>query len=135
MGTRLDPRTESRIHEAGIEFLVGVLREETLLHPNNTEALAELAALLTKIGRHEEGLDADLRLTDLQPRNPVVFYNLACSYSLLGRVDDAFRALRRSVELGYEDDGLLLRDPDLASIRRDPRFREIVSTLQSRTSR
>ena len=45
----------------------------------------------------------DQQLSRLQPRNPLVFYNLACSHSLNGEVDRAAAALERALALGYRD--------------------------------
>ena len=127
---RIDPKAAARLEEMGLEFTLAVLREETARHPGNFEALCELASLLTRIQRYEEGLAIDLRLAAIQPGSPIVFYNLSCTYSLLGRLDEAFRALRRAIELGFDDRELLSQDEDLAAVRRDRRFREILTLLQ-----
>lgn len=34
---------------------------------------------------------------------PLVWYNLACSYALLNQPDDAFASLSRAIELGFTD--------------------------------
>jgi Flp pilus assembly protein TadD len=92
-------------------------------HP---DALHMLGHALTRTGRHQEALEVDLRLTSLKPKDPVAFYNLACSYSHLENLDGAFDALHRAFELGYRDYKHLLRDPDLEKVRRDHRFKELL---------
>jgi hypothetical protein len=52
----------------------------------------------------------------------VPWYNLACLRATRGEVDGAFEALRQSVQRGIADPTLLQQDPDLASLRADPRF-------------
>jgi tetratricopeptide (TPR) repeat protein len=58
------------------------------------------------------------------PENNV--YNIACSYALLGRSDEAFAALSRALAMGFDDLDALRTDPDLASLRTDPRFNRLV---------
>jgi Flp pilus assembly protein TadD len=118
-----------RIDRIGQEFLAEFLARATRRHPTNVEALAELAGVLTQLGRLEEGLAADAQLVDLVPENPTVHYNLACSLALLGRKEAALDALERAIQLGYDDHEHLLQDSDLRSLRRDARFRELVVRL------
>ncbi len=119
----------SRLDRAGQEFLADVLGRAIARHPENVEALAELAGVLTRLGRLEEGLAADERLAELRPENATVHYNLACSLALLGRKDSALDALERAIQLGYSDPEHLLSDDDLASLRQEERFRDLVIRL------
>src|SRR5574342_30104 len=104
------------------DFEVGLSRAVLDSNPRHPRALEMLGQALTRVGRHNEALEADLRLTNLRPKDPVAFYNLACSYSNLENLDAAFDALRRAFDLGYRDYRHLLRDPDLENVRRDRRF-------------
>ncbi|MBM3977095.1 MAG: hypothetical protein FJ299_08910 [Planctomycetes bacterium] len=115
----------------GDEFLVRCLRYETSIRPTNLGALAELGHALTRLRRFEEGLDVDRALARLCPEDPLVHYNLACSLALLERRDEAFGALERAVELGYAEPQHLLDDPDLTSLRSDPRFQQLVERLRA----
>ena len=62
-----------------------------------------------------------LRLVDT-PKHAGTHYNLACAEARFGRVDDAFASLARALELKPELVGGMQQDPDLESIRDDPRF-------------
>lgn len=53
-------------------------------------------------------------------------YNIACAYALLGEKDLAFRWLKRALDLGYLNLETLATDPDLISLRGDPRFAGLV---------
>src|SRR5262249_2290169 len=44
---------------------------------------------LTLKGRYAEGMQIDKRLVQLRPNDPLAHYNLACSYALLKRPDQA----------------------------------------------
>jgi len=103
------------------------LFEAALPHqPENVDALFSLGNAYTRVGRFEDGLEVDRRLAEIFPDNPTVHYNLACSLALLARNDDAFDALHHALDLGFDDERLLSTDPDLKSLRCDPRFRELV---------
>jgi tetratricopeptide (TPR) repeat protein len=119
-----------RLGQLGQEFLVDLYDRETTRHPLNLEVLAELAHVLTRLGRIEEGLEVDRRLVQLAPEDPTIHYNLACSLALLGEEDQALEALASSIELGYDDADQLAEDEDLASLREDVRFHELLAYLQ-----
>jgi tetratricopeptide (TPR) repeat protein len=112
--------------EFELRFFEGVARRD----PNFVEALQVLGDAYTKTGQWEKGLQVDRRLAKLCPTNALVFYNLACSYSLLKQADEAFAALRKAVKLGYNDARWLAKDPDLENIRQDSRFQDIRAKLK-----
>jgi Flp pilus assembly protein TadD len=124
-----DARLAPVFEGLGLEFLAGFLETEIRLHPENLGARIELGHVYTRAKRYEEGLAVDRELVRRAPNDPTVRYNLACSLALLGRTEEALDALERAVALGYEDPEHLLADLDLASLRDEPRFREIVRAL------
>ena len=104
-------------------------------YPEFVDVLIPLGNAYTRRGFHEKGLDIDLRLTQLRADDPMTWYNLACSYSLLKRVEQSVSALRRSIELGYIDFDDLRKDPDLFHLRQSPRYRELIESLSHRHAR
>jgi len=109
-----------------IEFLEGVVQRK----PDYFEALNVLAYHYTARGRYQEGLAADRRLAALRPDDPGVLYNLACSLSLTGNLDEAFPVLERAASRGYRDFDAILEDSDLDALRRDPRFVPFLNRLR-----
>jgi tetratricopeptide (TPR) repeat protein len=105
-----------------IEFLGRILEREPLF----VEALRVHADNLAAKGQYGRALQIDRRLVRLAPEDPVVWYNLACSFAVLGMIEPAFSALQKSLELGYRTAVRLRRDPDLKSLRRDPRFTRLL---------
>ena len=97
--------------------------------PDDTEIIRALADLYTKTGDYAEGLRMDERLSRLCPEESLVWYNLGCSYALLNRKDDAFDALGRAVELGYDDYEWMKKDEDLAALRGDPRLESMLEWI------
>jgi len=54
-------------------------------------------------------------------------YNLACALARLGKKDDALAALAKSVELGFEDPDHMKADEDLANVRDEKSFADLVA--------
>ena len=107
---------------------------QAILHrnPEFVDVLRVHGNNLTLKGRYADGLKIDRRLVDLRPDDALAHYNLACSYSLLKKVDRALRALRKAIELGYHDFRYLREDRDLDAIRKDPRFRQLLREFENR---
>jgi hypothetical protein len=72
----------------------------------------------------------DEHLAQLEPRNPLVFYNLACSCSLIGQFDRAVAALEKALQFGYRDFRWLAKDPDLQQLRQQPIYRDIEEKIR-----
>ena len=94
------------------------------------ELLAQLGFLYTEIGRYRDGLAVDRRLVVLRPRDPIAYYNLACSHSRVKQTTRAFAALKRAIELGYRDPEHMQIDADLENCRKDPRWQDLVSVMK-----
>lgn len=109
-----------------ISFYENLLKE----NPDFVNVLIALGDAYTKRGRYEDGLKIDQRLVQLRPDDPFVHYNLACSYSLLKRSKPCLEALKKAIQLGYRDFSFMKKDPDLDFIRRDPRYKELLSSLK-----
>ena len=126
------PLNKSDSDRLVLDFEVSLTQAILKGDENNLLAMQVLGNALTKQGRHLEALTIDRRLTELAPDDDVAFYNFACSLSNLGRVEDSLAALRRSVELGYENVEYMTKDPDLENIRRDPRFQDILDSIEAK---
>ncbi|MDD8042911.1 MAG: hypothetical protein PHC78_03995 [Verrucomicrobiota bacterium] len=102
--------------------------------PNDINVLKALAELYTEHGKYHEGLAIDRLLAYQLPQDPSVHYNLACSFSLTGDLEEAVRALKHAIRNGWHDYRLLMKDPDLKALRTSPLFAE-VQRLIARQSR
>lgn len=114
-------RQETRDLDVKIDFIEGIVRRD----PDYVEALQILGDHYTQRGKFREGLRVDEKLSKLEPTNPLVFYNLACSYSLINELELAAASLRRSILLGYRDFNWLAKDPDLRALRKHRLYRTI----------
>lgn len=119
-------RRSLRDLEVKIGFLEGLVRRDSKF----VEALELLGDHYTQRGEFEASLKVDKQLSDLDPRNPLVFYNLACSYCLNSKYDLAAAALDKAISLGYRDFKWLAKDPDLRTLRKHPLYRTIEDKIR-----
>jgi len=119
-------RKEVRELDIKISFFEGIVRRD----PQYVEALQVLGDHYTQRGKYEHSLKVDQQLSRLEPRNPLVFYNLACSYALNSDLGLAASALEQALTLGYRDFKWLARDPDLRRLRKHPLYRTIEDKIR-----
>jgi len=120
-------RANQRDLDTKIKFLAGIVRRD----PDYVDALQLLGDHYTQRGLFQEGLKVDERLAELEPGSSLVFYNLACSYSLTDQFDRALLALDRALDLGYREFEWLARDPDLKKLRKHPAYDEIKAKIRT----
>ena len=109
---------------------INFLRELEKRLPNDIELLQVLADLYTKNNLIKEGLEVDLRLSRLDPEDSVIWYNLACSYSLNEKINKAFESLFKAVNLGFNDLSHIKKDRDLNNLRHDSRYEEVLKRIK-----
>lgn len=109
-----------------IHFIEGVLKNS----PDFVQALTALGDLYTRKCFYDKGLEIDRKLAELKPFDPLVFYNLSCSYSLLHELEKSFEALRRAVKYGYKDFTYMEGDSDLINLRQDNRFQQFLAEVK-----
>ena len=117
---------ELRDLDVEILFMEGLLQRD----PGQIEALQILGDDYTRRGRFQDGLLIDQRLARLRPRDALVHYNLACSYSLTRQCDLAAQALDTAINLGYNDFDWMARDPDLQPLREHAGYKKIQAKVR-----
>lgn len=122
------PRKARRHEKVEISFLEAVHKRCA----HNRRVWEALGDLYTRTGRFEDGLAMDLRMAKAHPGDPMVLYNLACSYALTGHPAEALDALARAIQAGYHDADWMSRDRDLKSLHNDPRFHALLLEARKR---
>ena len=117
---------EQRDLDLEISFMEGLIKRD----PHHTEALQILGDDYTRRERFEDGLRIDELLCQLRPENPVVHYNLACSYSLTRQGELAAEALTTAINLGYDDFKGMAKDPDLQFLREHADYKKIQARIR-----
>jgi tetratricopeptide (TPR) repeat protein len=117
-----------RYAEAGTasERLLELLPNYLLQNPDDARARIFYAATLAKTGHKDEAVREGAAALELSPGDPMMLYNCACLYARLGETDRALDTIGRAIGGGYENFRWMQHDPDLDSLRGDPRFQQMV---------
>lgn len=97
-----------------------------LFHPGDARALYFGANALSQLNEKERSIEWAERALALEPEEPQVLYNVACVYALLGESERAIDCLEKSMTRGWGQKEWMEHDPDLASLRENPRFRKLI---------
>jgi tetratricopeptide (TPR) repeat protein len=120
------PEFQKTDDEFTIWFFEGVIEK----YPTYVECLMYLGNAYTATGMYEKGLKVDLKLARLRPKDPLVHYNLACSFSLLRRLNESLGSLEKAIDLGYDDLIHLVNDSDLDSLKDDEVYKVLINKLK-----
>ncbi len=119
-------RREQNDLDLEIRFFEGLVRRD----PQFVEALQLLGTDYGQRGDFVNCLKTDERLARLRPHDPVVFYNLACSYSLTRQLRRAADALGQAIDRGYRNFRYLIKDPDLDGLRKHAVFKRVQDKIR-----
>jgi len=120
------PEFQKSDDEFTIWFLEGVLDK----YPTYVECLMYLGNAYTATGMYENGLEVDLKLEKLRPEDPLVYYNLACSFSLMEMHSESLEALEKAIDLGYDDLEHLVNDSDLDDVKNEEGYKVLIHKLK-----
>jgi tetratricopeptide (TPR) repeat protein len=112
--------------EAGTTVLALDGKPGQAYEPRGWELWTGLAPLYGA-GRHSEVVERLRAIVTQHPQYPLLFFNLACSESQIGETEAAIHHLRQAIALSDEFRRYAQDDPDLASLRSDPRFDELIA--------
>lgn len=109
----------------GLSLMEGSLE----LNPDDARAANLAAGVFASLGEAEPALKYAERSLAIDPEDPMLLYNVACTYASLGRIDQAISCLERAVEKGFGHREWIDNDPDLAPLRDNPRYKDIVDAI------
>ena len=109
--------------------LVQLIEQHLELHPEDSRALIIGATLYAQLGQPEKAALSAARAMAVDPEDPRVLYNVACTFAGSGRIADALDALERSVRNGWGDKAWLEHDSDFDPIRNEPRYLALVRAM------
>jgi tetratricopeptide (TPR) repeat protein len=95
---------------------------------DDVRALYLGAQIFVRLGERTTAVEWTERALDLQPDQPGVLYNAACVHAMLDETDRALDLLEESLKAGFAHTSWIPRDPDLANLRGNPRFRKLVAS-------
>ncbi len=106
---------------------IAVAERALALNAGETRALSLGASELFQLGDTARAEEWARRAVQLAPTNPLMLYNIGCLHAIMGNGGLALDHLERAMELGMRNRDWLMTDPDLESIRDDPRFSALLT--------
>jgi tetratricopeptide (TPR) repeat protein len=100
------------------------------LNPYTVAVRVHLGNSFLERGEYEKALEQYKRALEVEPKNSIAHYNVACTLARLKKVDEALDALERAVQCGYRDFDWMEKDADLDNLRESPRYKALVRRLR-----
>ena len=131
----LAPESEDIIHGIGRTLMelkreseaVPFLVRSTTLNPGCTDAWYDLGVTLARLKRRKKARSCFVKALRLDSKYAWAYYDLACLDALERQPGAAFENLDKAVAAGFRDTGYLRRDADFRSLRRDARWKALLS--------
>jgi hypothetical protein len=102
------------------------------MNPNLQRNWVQLSNALYQAREYRKAIAAYQKVAELgagYPWDPP--YNIACCYALMGEKEQALKWLERALNLGFRDLRHAQTDEDFASIRNDPKYRDLVALVDT----
>jgi serine/threonine protein kinase/Tfp pilus assembly protein PilF len=101
---------------------LALLEKHMELNSDDARAVTIGAVCHCRLGDQESGVRWAERAVKIDPDDAGIRYNVACLFALAGRKDRAIDCLEFAVHAGFATRAWVEKDPDLDSLRDDPRF-------------
>jgi len=108
---------------------IDLVEKHLRLNPDDTRALSLGGTILIRLGEMEKAINWGKRAQAIDPDEPVVQYNMACIYSLAGKIEQALDCFEKAIQIGYASPEWAENDIDLDPIRDQPRFQKALKKL------
>lgn len=125
-------RGMGRLAEAKEEASLGLKAVEKHLewNPDDARALHLGAGSLLLTGDLERADSWLRRAIEIDPRDSVVLYNVACNYAIMNKTEEALDYLEQAIEHGTVSASWMINDEDLVSLHDLPRYRKMLEGLE-----
>lgn len=117
-------RTLNRYREA-----IDCLNEAADLDPDNIHVWLALGWCYKRVGRLDLAIESLERAMEADNGQAIVYYNLACYWSLAANAKLSLAYLTRAFDLDPSFRDLVEEEEDFDPIRKDPRFLELTSVI------
>lgn len=97
--------------------------------PPRVVAAGQLLNAATQLVQQKKYAEAETicaRAQQVAPFFPLTSYNLACFQALQGKKEEALANLEKAIAAGFANAPHMLKDEELAELREDPKFKELV---------
>src|SRR5205085_1682913 len=125
---------DDRLAAAHCSRVPGIERakSELMVHPENARPAYLGANALVALGEKERAREWASRALSIDPDDVLTQYNVACVYSLMGDIEQAFDLLERLLPSAGQElrRGGIKYDSDLDPLRSHPRYQKILEILE-----
>ncbi len=109
--------------------MLELIERKLSINEKDVIALSRAASQKAQFGDEISTLNDIKRVLEIAPNDGLVLYNCACSYALLGKKEEAFELLKKTIKIGYKNIiEWVENDPDFEVFRDDPKFKEILAS-------
>ena len=122
------------LNKSVIELSGGLLNEalkttqDALVRfPDDPELMSNMATAQLKLGDYEQAERTLKRALELRPEDSTTIYNLSCVYALTGNHKQSLTLLEQAISLDPALRQSAISDPDLDSISKLKRFKELTA--------
>jgi TolB-like protein/Flp pilus assembly protein TadD len=103
--------------------------QQLAINPDDARALYLGAAGWIDLGEPDKARQWLARSLAIDPNDPATLFNVACRYARLGERELALTTLEQAVENGYAYREWIENDPDLDSVRNEPRYHAVLERV------
>jgi TolB-like protein/Flp pilus assembly protein TadD len=111
--------------EAAYRRALPAIERHLELNPDDARAITMGAVAFSRLGDRRRGMEWAERAVAVDPEDASVSYNVACLFALEGEGDRALELLAGALRAGFANWDWIEHDPDLDSLRQDPRFQAL----------
>ncbi len=109
----------------GYRLALRAVEKHVELNPDDARAFTIGAVSLCRLGERQAGIEWAERAVAIDPDDAGIKYNVACLFALEGEHTKAIQCLEAAVKAGFAHKEWVEKDPDLDSLRNDPRFKAL----------
>lgn len=101
--------------------------------PNNAVLHYNMGVVYDDMGIFDKALLEYNKAIELNPKLAAAYYNMGCIHARHGNIEAAMYSLKWAVARGIKNVELLSTDPDLAVLRNEPVFEELLVSIEQGT--
>ncbi len=101
-------------------------KKALMIQPKSVQALYGLSLTYLSIQNYSKALEVLQSIREVKPKDPTIYYNIACVYARQNMIDKSIEWLKFSIEKGFHNWGLIKSDSDLANIRNTAFVHELI---------